>query len=123
MNQHHHQQWSDVIVERKVEWEDGPESRAVLLIPKFRKWPLAKLLQPRLKRPHVRVKLDDIGSFVWRHFDKGTPFSKIAQAMREHFGEKAEPAEDRLKKFLLTLRNNKFVELFEPAAEPQEPSA
>jgi hypothetical protein len=120
MNQLHHQQWSDVIVERKVEWEGGPESRAVLLIPRFRRGPLAKWLQPRLKRPYIRVTLDDLGSFVWKHFDKDTPFSRIAQAMRDNFGDKAEPAEDRLKKFLLLLRSNKFVELFEPASSAQK---
>ncbi len=117
MSQHHQAQWSNIVVERKVGWEDGQNDMAVLLIPKFRKWPLAKWLQPRLKKPHIRVKLDEIGSFVWKQLDGRKTFALIAQAMREHFGEKAEPAEDRLKKFLLTLRNNKFVELYQPAPE------
>ncbi len=119
MTRHHHQQWSDVIVERKVEWENGPESRAVLLVPRFRRGPLAKWLQPRLKRPNFRVNLDDIGSFVWNLLDGRTSFTAIAQAMRGHFGERAEPAEDRLKKFLIILHKNKFVELYQPAAGTQ----
>lgn len=116
MNQRHQAPWSDIIVERKIGWEDGQNNLAVLLIPRFRAWPLAKWLQPRLKKPYIRVKLDDIGSFVWRHLDGKTTFASLAQSMRDHFSEKAEPAEDRLKKFLITLRNNKFVELYQPAA-------
>ena len=118
MNQHRQVPWSDIIIERKIGWEDGPESRAVLLIPRFRWGPLAKWLQPRLKRPFIKVKLDDIGSFVWKSCDGKATFTDIAGAMREKFGEKTEPAEDRLKKFLLTLRNNKFIELYQPTSQP-----
>jgi hypothetical protein len=99
-----------------MEWEDGPENRAVLLVPKFRWGPLARWLQPRLKRPFVRLKLDDIGSFVWKRFDGRTTFDDIVKAMRDEFGEKAEPAEERLKKFLVLLMKSKFVELYQPAS-------
>lgn len=115
MNQRHQAPWSDIIVERKIGWEGGPEDRAVLLIPRFRRGPLAKWLQPRLKRPFIRVNLDDIGSHVWKLCDGKATFASLAQSMREKFGDKAEPAEDRLKKFLIILRNNKFVELYTPA--------
>jgi len=113
MNQHRLPPWSDVIIERKIEWEDGPEDGAVLLIPRFRKGLLAKWLQPRLRRPYIRVSLDEMGSFVWRCCDGKTTFASIASAMREKFGNGADPAEDRLKKFLIILLNNKFVELYQ----------
>ena len=87
---------------------------AVLLVPKFRKWPLSKWLQPKLKKPHIRVKLDEIGSFVWKSLDGIAKFTDIAQAMRAHFGEKVEPAEDRLKQFLVMLYKDKFIQLYEP---------
>ena len=118
MNQHHQAPWSDVIVERKIEWEDGPKDGAVLLIPRFRKGPLAKWLQPRLKKPYIRVKLDHMGSFVWKCCDSKSTFLSIVTAMREKFGNSIEPAEDRLKKFLIILRNNKFVELYQPVSPP-----
>jgi len=115
MNHHHHLPWSDIIIERKVEWEDGPEEGAVLLIPRFRRGPLARWLQPRLRRPYIRVKLDALGSFVWRLCDGKTTFGTIVSAMCEKFGDAAKHAEDRLKKFLTILRNHKFVELLKPA--------
>ena len=87
MSQHHPQRWHNVVATRNVEWEDGPEGGAVLLVPRFRKGPLAKWLQPKLKRPHIRVKLDEIGSFAWHMMDGRTPFYKLVEAMKEHFGE------------------------------------
>lgn len=71
-------------------------------------------MQPRLKRPHIRVKLDELGTFVWRRLDGATPFCRIAEAMREQFGEHAEPSEARLKAFFTLLYKDNFVKLFTP---------
>lgn len=111
MNQLHHPQWHKVVPRRELNWEDGQDGKAVLLVPRFRKGFLSRWLQPRLKRPHIRVKLDDIGSFVWRLFDGENDFTTIVSAMRLHFGEKIEPAEDRLQKFLVLLYKDRFVQL------------
>jgi len=115
MNRHHPAQWSKVIATRSIEWEDGPTDRAVLLVPRFRRGPLAKWLQPRLKSPHIRVKLDAHGSFVWKRIDGTATFDQIAGEMRATFGAGVEPAEDRLKSFLILLYRDKFIELYTPA--------
>ena len=115
MNQHHQAQWDNIVVKQLMEWKDGSENRAVLLVPRFRWGPLAKWLQPRLKKPHIHVKLDDIGSFVWKRCDGKSTYSEIAKAMREEFGQKTEPAEERLKAFLLLLQKNKFARLYKPS--------
>lgn len=116
MNQHHQQQWSDVVARPLIDSEGDPEGRRVaLLVPRFRKGPLAKWLQPRLKRPFIRVNLDEIGSFVWQRLNATTKFDAIAEAMKGHFGSRVEPAEDRLKKFLIILHKDRFVELLAPS--------
>jgi hypothetical protein len=117
MKQHHPQQWHNVVVTRTIEWEDGPDGGAVLLVPRFRKGPLAKWLQPKLKRPHIKVKLDEIGTFAWRRMDGKTPFCDLVAAMKDHFGERVEPADERLKKFLTILYRDKFVKLEAPVED------
>jgi len=112
MSQHHQAQWHDVVPRHAIEWEDGPEGGAVLIVPRFRWGPMKKWLQPRLKRPHMRVKLDEIGSFAWKQMNGVNIFQDIAEAMKDHFGEKVEPAEDRLGKFLTLLYRDKFVEFY-----------
>lgn len=117
MKQHHPQRWHNVVATHDIGWEDGPEGGAVLLVPRFRSGPLARWIQPRLRRPYVRVKLDEIGSFAWRMIDGRTPFSAIVESMRGHFGERVEPADDRLKKFMTILHRSKFVRLEAPVED------
>lgn len=104
--------WSQVIAKRIVESKDGPDGRAVLLVPRFRKGLTARWLQPRLKRPYVNVNLDDYGSFVWQRIDGTSDFARICGEMMEKFGDKLPQAEDRLQKFLTILQRNKFIELY-----------
>ena len=117
MSQHRPQQWHNVVATRAIEWEDGPEGGAVLLVPRFRKGPLAWWLQPKLKRPFIRVKLDEIGSFAWRRMDGSNPFKDLVVDMKEEFGERVEPADERLKKFMTILYRDKFVTLEAPAKD------
>lgn len=118
MSRHLQVQWSDVVPQRTIGWEDGPDGGAVLLVPRFRRGPLARWLQPRLRRPHIRVKLDEIGSFAWRMMDGSTSFTSILEAMKREFQDRAEPAGERLSKFLTILYRDKFVQLYKPTEEP-----
>ncbi|MEE8447798.1 MAG: PqqD family protein [Gemmatimonadota bacterium] len=56
-----------------------------------------------------RVRLDDIGSFSWTRFDGETTVGEVCGALRERFGESVEPAEERLGRFLHSLRREGFV--------------
>jgi hypothetical protein len=96
---------------RLVECEHTAEGRVVLLKPKFTWGPLAKLLQPRLKRPHFKVHLDEIGTFIWDRIDGDTGVGAIADAAREHFGAKIEPVYERVKTFLNQLERGQFIRI------------
>ncbi len=56
-----------------------------------------------------RVRLDDIGSFSWKRFDGETTVGAVCGALRERFGESVEPAEERLGRFLHSLRREGFL--------------
>lgn len=108
------ERWDDLIPKKSIGWEDGSDGGAVLLVPRFRKGPLARWLQPRLKRPYIRVRLDEFGSFVWRLIDGKNSFNQISKSMSGEFGDKIAPADERLQKFLTLLQRNNFAELFMP---------
>jgi len=42
-----------------------------------------------------RIRLDDIGSSGWRQLDGKSTVAQVAQKLREEFGERVEPAEER----------------------------
>ena len=69
-----------------------------------------KLAQLVFKTPRVsHIELDEFGSFVWMRIDGKRTVYDISELVKEKFGEKAEPLYERLIKFFVILKNNKFV--------------
>jgi hypothetical protein len=89
-----------------IKEEDGKVS---VLIPRFTNKLLVRIIVPRLKSPYVKTLLDEYGSHVWGEIDGKQKVSDISNSLREKFGEKAEPAEERVTKFLTQLYKYKFV--------------
>jgi hypothetical protein len=56
-----------------------------------------------------RLRLDDIGTFAWRHLDGQRTVAQIAELLREEFGEDVDPAEQRLGKLIWVLYREGFV--------------
>lgn len=99
----------ELIPVRTISWKKSQEGLIVLLKPKFRHPFFVKHFLPRLKKPHYRIKLDSIGSFVWGQCDGNRSVKELAELMRQEFGEKVEPLYDRLTLFLQNLEKNRFI--------------
>lgn len=64
------------------------------------------------KTPKVsHIDLDEFGSFVWKNIDGQKSVYEISALVKNKFGEKAEPLYERLLKFFMILKNNKFITL------------
>ena len=98
----------DLIPGRKCQWEMEGET-VIILYPKFRNKLLVRTILPRMKKPHWKVHLDDIGSWVWQRCDGRATVREIAEGMKDHFGEKVEPVYERLSIFLRSLEGDKFI--------------
>ncbi|MBI5463763.1 MAG: PqqD family protein [Ignavibacteriales bacterium] len=95
--------------QRLAKWESTPEGNVVVLVPKFRNPLFAKWLMPRLKKPNFRINLDEVGSSIWRLCDGATSVSSIAAALKEQFGGRVEPVEDRIHRFLNQLERGDLI--------------
>lgn len=93
--------------------EETQDGLVVLLRPRFIAGPLARWLQPRLRRPHLRVKLDELGSFVWKRCDGRTTVGQIALALEEAFtaSHQADKAMERIALFLRELERGGMIRL------------
>jgi hypothetical protein len=80
-----------------------------VLIPRFTNKILVKTLSPMLKSPFVKTKFDEFGSQVWLEIDGKNKVLDISTNLKQKFGERIEPVEERLTKFLTQLYNYKFV--------------
>lgn len=85
------------------EWLENDEGQVVLLIPKFGAHRLGRWLMSRMKEPNYRVKLDEVGSFVWRRCDGANTVDEIGKQLAEQFGDKVAPVRERLDIFFKQL--------------------
>ena len=105
---------------QRVPWEQAENGTVVVLVPKFRNPLVVRYLVPHLRYPHVRVKLDAMGSFVWKLCDGKTTVAAMAERMIAEFGDSATAAHDRIRTFLLTLERTDLVKLYDQGAITQQ---
>jgi hypothetical protein len=105
---------------RAARWEERGD-RVVLIRPRPEvrglrsalEWLACQLAPPRLR-------LDPIGSFAWRRLDGTASVARVAEAVRERFGDASEPTEERLGQLVRLLRRDGFVVL--PPWDPRPPT-
>lgn len=69
-----------------------------------------RIAQKLLKKPKISyVHLDEMGSFIWPILDGEKNISEIGEAVKEHFGDKAEPLYERLSKYFQILESYRFI--------------
>ncbi len=95
---------------RALEWEEDAEGRAVLLRPKFGSGKVGRWLQDFFNAGFYRIRLDAMGTLVWKSCDGDTPLSDVAERLRREFGKEIEPAEDRLWHFVRQMNRARLIE-------------
>jgi hypothetical protein len=94
---------------RVIEYEMDEDILVTLQAPRFKSDFMRKWLQPRLKRPYLKVNLDEIGSSVWMLCDGNRTIKDIAEIMKRRFGDKIEPCYERLGLFFQQLEHARFI--------------
>lgn len=70
-----------------------------------------RIAQKLFRKPRVsHIHLDEIGSFVWPLLDGKRDIIALGTAVKEHFGDKAEPLYERLVKYFQILDSYHFIE-------------
>lgn len=85
---------------RRLEWKDCDDGRIEVLRPKFGTGRVGRWLSSRLRRPHLAIKLDETGSFVWRLCDGGHAVEEIAAALEKGGVTETRDVRPRLATFL-----------------------
>lgn len=99
----------DLIPVQNMQSVTNEEGLVVLLKPKYSHPWLAKQLLPRLKKPHYKINLDEVGSFIWNLCDGKTTVKEIGEKLNKNFGSRVDPLYERLSLFLQNLEKNRFI--------------
>jgi hypothetical protein len=94
---------------RSVEYETDLNNQITLLLPKFTNAFAKKYIEPRLRTTVFRLKLDELGSASWLAIDGNKNVSTIAEGLLVSIGEKIQPVEERLTKFLTLLYEQRYI--------------
>jgi hypothetical protein len=94
---------------RSVEFETDISNQVTLLLPKFTNAFAKKYIEPRLKTTVFRLKLDELGSASWIAINGNKKVSAIADELLIAIGEKIQPVEERLTKFLTLLYEQRYI--------------
>lgn len=95
---------------RSAELKWSADEQGIVTIDIENKGLANRVAQKLLKKPKVsHIHLDEMGSFVWPLIDGEKTIIEIGEAVKEHFGEKAEPLYERLAKYFQILESNRFV--------------
>ena len=97
--------------DRRLEWREAEDGRVIVLRPRFGEGRLGSWLASLLGMSPYRIRLDDIGTLVWRNCDGKTSAGEIAILLREAFGEAVEPAEDRLHNFITQMNRARMIDI------------
>ena len=103
----------DLMPTRAERFETAADGRVTVLVPRLRNPLLVRVLK-RLAAKPMRVRLDELGSFVWVQCDGVTTVHTIADRVRERFGGEAEAVMLRTGRFVNTLVKGDLVTLAGP---------
>ena len=109
-----HDQFMDRCPRRLLDWREDEAGRCVLLRPKLGSGRWGRWAAGYLGDPYYQIKLDEVGTLVWKASDGTTGLSQIAEQLRHRFGSQIEPAEARLHQFVQRMRKSRLIELSNP---------
>lgn len=99
----------DLTPHRLHKEEISEENLVTVLIPKFQNRFAVRFIVPKLKSHVFKLKLDELGSAVWLSVDGKKTVDQIAKQLLKKFGDKIEPVNERLTKFLTGLYEQRLI--------------
>lgn len=105
---------------RVAEWTENEGGKVVVDRPLPRSKGLRRLgdlITHYMASPKIR--LDEVGTFAWSRFDGSWTVGRVANALRDEFGEAVEPVEERLGRLVQLLYREGLVAY--PALEDVAP--
>ena len=99
-------------VRANIQWDTDENGNITLHVEN--KGAMNKIAQVIFKKPKISyIHLDEMGNFIWPLLDGEKDITEIGKAVKEHFGDKAEPLYERLAKYIQTLESYRFIEFKE----------
>jgi uncharacterized protein YuzE len=87
----------------------GDNGRVTLIVPKFKNPIFRQWLIPPRRSKDFHIHLDDLGSATWLEIDGNRKVKGICEILTAKYGDKIEPVEVRVTKFLTFLYDQRYI--------------
>ena len=98
-------------------WDRDDQDRVYLIKERSRNRLINKLIDILGGERKLKIHLDDLGSSAWLAVDGEKNILEISSNLRGKFGERIEPAEERVAHFFAQMVRNGFISFREPGQE------
>lgn len=108
---------------RLLDHTPGEGAKVSLLLPRFQGTIWKPLLQNRVSRKFIPIKLDAFGSATWLLIDGKSTVAEICQRLREQFPDDLQTGDDteaRVTKFIFVLYSQRYI-TFRELTEDRSP--
>jgi hypothetical protein len=93
---------------RKCNFDTNEKGIVILIIPKFKNEKFNKWFLPSRKR-YFNISLDEVGSVIWKQIDGKTKVYEVCNKSVIVLGDKIQPVEQRITKFLTMLYDARYI--------------
>ncbi len=94
---------------REHPWEVGDDGRVCVLVPRYGAHALGRWLARNFGARPISVRLDRLGSAVWRACDGEASVDAIAARLEAELGPKEAPGHDRLARFFAEMDRGRLI--------------
>ena len=89
--------------------EVNDDGMVTVFVPKFKNELAKKYIVPKLKSSNFNIKLDKLGSEVWKKMDGKNKVHEIINQLSEKYGDDFKKPEERITKYLFQLYEQKLI--------------
>ena len=100
----------DMVPRRTRKWVTDDSGTVRVLVPRYGESDIGRWVARSLGRPHIAVKLDELGSAVWEACDGAATVAEIAARLERRFGERTSSRlHDRLARYFRDLEHGRLI--------------
>jgi hypothetical protein len=103
----------EVVVVREADWREE-KGKVVLLVSRFGPGIMGRILRRVFGNLVLRLRLDDMGSHVWKLCDGSRSLKEIKASLEENFSDTSDRAHERLDRFLRDLERQGWASFLMP---------
>lgn len=89
--------------------EKDKDDLVTVIVPKFKNKIAVKLISPKLKSDHFKIKFDKFGSALWLMIDGKMKVDQMIKNLKNKFGDDIQQEEERTTKFIFQLYEQGFI--------------